>query len=187
MRVESLDPCVAQCGASLSCGALDELTDSDSEPWADLHCLESSRQRPSPTENPHDAHGAHILTASSLVSCSTSMDGKKAQQRTDLEKGGLRVSESALVSATQPLGPTRNLASAPRTERLRSRVRRLLVFLAISGFVFHATTRVFKQSLHEDGASFRGRSHMFVHIGEAEHGLYGKKAEELFLFVSTPL
>lgn len=149
--------------------------------------LESSRQRPSPTENPHDAHDAHILTASSLVSRSSSMDGKKAQQRTDLEKGGFK-QVSAFVSEAQPLVElTRNLAGAPRTgtERPRSRVPRLLVFLALAGFVFHATTRVFKHA--EDGAAFRGQSHAFVRQGKAEHGLYGKKAEELFLFVSIPL
>lgn len=146
--------------------------------------LESFRQRPSPTENPHDAHDADILTASSLVSRSSNMDGEKAQQRTDLEKGGFK-QVSAFVSAAQPLGPTPNLASVSRTERPRSRVRRLLVFLAIAGFVFHATTRVFKHA--GDGVAFRGHSNAFIHQGKAEHGLYGKKAEELFLFVSIPL
>ncbi|EIM89795.1 Zn-dependent exopeptidase [Stereum hirsutum FP-91666 SS1] len=109
------------------------------------------------------------------------MDGEKAQQRTDLEKGGLRVSESALVSATPPLGPTRNLASVSRTERPRGGVRRLLVLLAIAGFVFHATTRVLKHA--EDGVTFRRQSHAFVYSGNAEHGLYGKKAEDLSLTI----
>lgn len=113
------------------------------------------------------------------------MDGEKAQQRTDLEKGGLRV--SALVSATRPLGPTstQNLAKVSRTDRPRSRVRRPLVFFAIAGLVFHAITRVFKHV--GDGVAFTGQSLTFVKQGNAEHGLYGKKAEELFLFVSIPL
>lgn len=104
------------------------------------------------------------------------MNGEKAQQhRNDLEKGGLRVSPSVVSSAPQPLGPARNLTGVTRndTERPRSRVRRLLVSLAIAGFVFYASR-------------WDEQSHAFVHQGKGEHGLYGKKAEELFLFVSIP-
>lgn len=104
------------------------------------------------------------------------MDGEKAQQqRNDLEKGGLRVSP-LVSSATQPLGPARNLAGVTRnnTERPRSRVRRLLVSLVIAGFVLYATR-------------WDEQFHAFIHQGKGEHGLYGKKAEELFLFVFIPL
>ncbi|EIM89796.1 Zn-dependent exopeptidase [Stereum hirsutum FP-91666 SS1] len=106
------------------------------------------------------------------------MDGEKAQleKRLDFEEGGLRV--SVLATPGLPLRITHTLA---RTEQPRSRVRRLLVFLALAGFVFHATTRVFKHA--GDEVAFRGQSHGFVHQGKVEHGLHGKKAEELFLTI----
>lgn len=144
-----------------------------------------------PTDNPYDACARYPPQVSSR---SLTMDGEKAQlqQRPDLEKGGLRVSECA----TQPLPVVQSFAGTTRTEKPRGRVRRLLVFLAIAGFVFHATTRIFKHA--RDGLSFReqkaewnNQSHgmidTFALRGKTQHGLYGKKAEELFLFAFLSL
>lgn len=121
------------------------------------------------------------------------MDGEKAhvqlQLRPDLEKEGLRISVHPVpVSATQPLGPKHLLVKVSRIERPRSGLRGLLVFLAIAGFVFHAATRVFKHAGAEwNEQSSNGMIEAFAHHGKAGHGLYGKKAEELFLSGSIPL
>lgn len=114
------------------------------------------------------------------------VDVGEQQRRVDLEKGG------PLIRATLPSAiPVLNLATTTNTTKPRTRVRRLLVFLAIVGFVFHATTRVFKRA--GDGARFvgpkskgqqvHGMMDAFVH--RAQHVPFGKKAEELFL--SVPL